>query len=105
MHNPDKWLIVRIPNGGAKVLGSWSGGYLSRDSWRLSSGLKKVEEDGDYYLMHNHSGSIYRCHKEMEGTNMIARGVLNQMKAMSDEVKEITIEEFNQMKRDQNEND
>ena len=33
MYNPDKWIIVKLPKG-AKVLGSWSGGYLDGDSWQ-----------------------------------------------------------------------
>ena len=95
MTTPDKWVIVKVPQG-AKVLGSWSGGYLDGDSWKLSSGLKSIEEDGDYYLMHNVSGSIYKCHKEMEGMNFVALDIFNQMQNMSDEVKQITVEEFNE---------
>lgn len=95
MKTPDKWIIVTVPQG-AKVLGSWSGGYLDGDSWQLSSGLKSIEEDGDYYLMHNVSGSIYKCHKEMEGMNLVALGIFNQMQSMSDKVKQITVEEFNE---------
>ena len=98
MKTPDKWIIVKVPQG-AKVLGSWSGGYLDGDSWQLSSGLERIEEDGDYYLMHNVSGSVYKCHKKMEGMNMVAAGVFNQIKAMNDEVKQITVEEFNENKQ------
>lgn len=98
MKTPDRWIIVKIP-GGAKVLGSWSGGYLDGDSWRLSSGLKNIEENGDYYLMHNFSGSIYKCHKKMEGMNMVALSIFQQMKDMSDEVKQISVEEFNENKQ------
>jgi len=82
MKNPDKWIIVKIPSG-AKVLGSWSGGYIDGDSWQLSSGLEKIEEKGDYYLMHNVSGSIYKCHKKMEGMNLVASGIFKQMKGMA----------------------
>lgn len=97
MYTPDKWIIVKVPQG-AKVLGSWSGGYLDGDSWRLSSGLESIEEDGDYYLMHNYSGSIYKCHKEREGMNMVALGIFNKLKGMDESVKQISVEEFNEKK-------
>ena len=95
MKTPDRWVIINVPQG-AKVLGSWSGGYIDGDSWQLSSGLKSIEEDGDYYLMHNVSGSIYKCHKKMQGMNLIALSIFDKMKEMSDEVKQITVEEFNE---------
>ncbi len=98
MHKPDKGIIVKIPQG-AKVLGSWSGGYLDGDSWRLSSGLERIEEDGDYYLMHNYSGSIYKCHKETEGMNRMALSIFNQLKDMDDSIEQISVEEFNQKKK------
>jgi hypothetical protein len=98
MKNPDKWIIVKVP-GGAKVLGSWSGGYLDGDSWQLSSGLERIEEDGDYYLMHNVSGSIYKCHKKMEGMHNLAASILKQLQDMDDSVKTITVEEFNENKQ------
>ena len=59
-YNPNRWVILSFTDEKEtwyKVFGSWSGGYLDGDSWRLSSGLDKIEEEGDYYLMRNHSGS------------------------------------------------
>lgn len=99
-YNPDKWVIVGI-EGNYKVLGGWSGGYLDGDSWRLSSGLVKIEEDSensDYYLMHNHSGSIYKCHKNAEGTNFISAGIL--AKFLNIGAKQITVEEFNKVENE-----
>lgn len=102
VYNPDKWVIVGMDNN-YKVLGGWSGGYLDGGSWRLSSGLLKIEEDpenSDYYLMHNHSGSIYKCHKNAEGVNIISASILSKLLNIG--AKQITVEEFNQIK---NEND
>ena len=101
MKTPDKWVIVKIPQV-AKVMGSWSGGYLDGDSWQLSSGLDRIEEDPDdsnYWLMHNVSGSVYKCHKEMEGMNIVASGIFDKMKTMSDEVCIMSVEEFNEAKK------
>ena len=49
------------------VFASWSGGYLDGDSWKRNSGITKIEEDGEYYLFHGYSGSVYRCAKSGEG--------------------------------------
>tara|TARA_R100000951_G_scaffold7705_1_gene7189 strand:- start:5575 stop:5907 length:333 start_codon:yes stop_codon:yes gene_type:complete len=88
-HSPDKWVIVEMDNKGEKVqkiLGGWSGGYLDGDSWKLSSGTLETEEEGDYFLFHQHSGSTYKCHKRMQGltalTGSMLSGWLEQIKDM-----------------------
>ena len=87
-YNPVKWVIVeqRFPKEKTtltKVLGSWYGGYLGGDSYRLSSGIEKVEEDGDLLNFTNYSGSVYRCHKDMMGmsgfTASVLTGWINQV--------------------------
>lgn len=82
MYTPDKWVIVKIDlekESFYKVLGGWSGGYLEGQSWRMNSGIAKISQEGDYLLIHGYSGSIYKCHKNAYGTNMIMAGVLSQM--------------------------
>lgn len=77
-YNPDKWEIVRFVGKDKtwyKVLGGWSGGYLDGDSWRLSSGLEEISDDGSYYIMKNYSGSIYKCHKGARGMNVMSGSV------------------------------
>lgn len=68
-HTPEEWLLVKIdgPIPHYRVFGSWRGGYLSGDSWRMNSGVTSVEEDGNYYLFHGESGSVYKCHKKAYG--------------------------------------
>ena len=74
MHEPDNWVLIKISvkddEPFYKVLVGWSGGYLSGDSWRMNSGITKVEEDGDCYLFSGVSGSMYKCHKELETLRM-----------------------------------
>jgi len=82
MKYPDVWVLVKVtsPKGGkiVKVLGGWYGGYLAGDSWQLSSGVVKVEDTYDgYYLIYNHSGSVYRCHKDTERTSIYTEGIIN----------------------------
>jgi hypothetical protein len=104
-YKPDKWVILKFKrkdNTWYRVMGSWSGGYLDGDSWRMSSGLEKIEENGNYYLMRNTSGSTYICHKEMEGMNIIASGVFSSVQEAGikngTEVSIIDIEQFNKEK-------
>jgi len=108
-YNPDKWIIVKFtsPKNGDvyKVLGGWSGGYLDSDNWRVSSGLERIEEDGDYLLMHNYSGSIYKCHKKAEGVTGLSGSMLY---GWTEEAKEhegievdtVTVEEFNNLENE-----
>lgn len=70
-YNPDKWLMIRI-NGTDphyRIFGSWFGGFLDGDAWRLNSGVKSVTEDDDYYYFNGNSGSVYKCFKEAYGAN------------------------------------
>ena len=42
---PDKWVIIKIGSDSEssfKVFGSWAGGYLDGDRWRLNSGITKI---------------------------------------------------------------
>ena len=97
-YNPDKWALANFTfekenAEEIKVVATWYGGYLDGDSWRFSSGVTKIEEDENFYLFHNNSGSIYKCHKKAEGmgsyTAMIFRNYEKSHKA-----KVITVEEL-----------
>ena len=51
-YTPDKWVMLKFTHGGQdvyKILASFYGGYLDGDSWKLNSGVTKVEEDDKYY--------------------------------------------------------
>lgn len=65
---PDKWVVVKLPNDSYKVFGTWGGGYLDSDRWKLNSGISKVEQDEDFYYFVGFSGSCYKCHKKSYGT-------------------------------------
>ena len=84
MHTPDNWVILEITPSNEetfyKILAGWSGGYLTGDSWRMNSGIAKVEEDGDYINFIGESGSVYSCHKESEMLRMNCAGIYEQMK-------------------------
>lgn len=66
-YTPDKWVVVEcgeVDTGNKcfKIFGSWSGGYLDGDSWKLSSGFSidsAVTAGGGKYNIPNYSGSLY----------------------------------------------
>jgi len=64
---PERWVILKISNI-YKVFGTWTGGYLGSDRWKLNSGIENVEEDDEYYYFIGFSGSCYKCHKKGYGT-------------------------------------
>lgn len=104
-YTPDKWVILKFKSDKQtyyKVLGSWYGGYTQGDSWRLSSGLERIEQDGDVLSMHNFSGSVYKVNKNSEGMHMTAGGIFAQAveegKKQGVEVTQVTVEEFNKEK-------
>ena len=79
---PDKWVVIKIsiPEESIyKVFGSWIGGYLSGDSWRMNSGIESVSLNEDLILFKGFSGSIYHCHKDSYGTTAFSGGVLLNM--------------------------
>lgn len=64
---PERWVILKLPDNNYKVFGSWAGGYLDGDRWKLNSGIQKVEQDDDYYYFIGYSGSCYKCNKKGYG--------------------------------------
>ena len=72
MYEPDNWVVIKV-NGKDphyRVLAGWSGGYLQGSSWRMNSGITKVEEDDKAYYFSGSSGSTYRCGKQSYGLRM-----------------------------------
>jgi hypothetical protein len=77
---PEKWVILKILDSDYKVFGTWSGGYLDSDRWKLNSGIDKVEQDEDFYHFIGFSGSCYKCYKKAYGTaTSYGLGVLNKL--------------------------
>lgn len=77
---PEKWVILKVSNKHYKVFGTWVGGYLGEDKWKLNSGIEKTEEDDEYYYFIGFSGSCYKCHKKGYGVaTSYGNGVLNNI--------------------------
>jgi len=85
MTQPDKWVIIKIDNGTPgeevyKVYGSWMGGYLDGDAWRLNSGITKVGFDEDMFIFTGYSGSSYHCYYKSYGVGTsYTSGVLDSI--------------------------
>jgi len=79
---PDNWVVLKNTLGDEtiyKVLGGWSGSFAWGDSWRLNSGIVKVEESEKYWTFHGHSGSEYICHKNSYELRMNNGGICKQI--------------------------
>lgn len=74
---PDKWVMIEIKGDDPhyKIFGSWYGGYLGSDSWRMNSGITSAKQDETCFYFSGSSGSAYRCHKEAYGANTYGWGV------------------------------
>ena len=80
---PDNWVVLKIDYKGKaiyKVLAGWSGGYLDGDSWRMNSGITRVEDHETYYSFYGYSGSVYKVWKDHYGLRMNNVDVYNQLK-------------------------
>lgn len=78
-YTPDSWVMLKIQSNGNttyKILAGWGGSYLYGASWKLNSGVTKIEEDGQCYLFHGYSGSVYRCHKNSYRLSGYTAGIL-----------------------------
>ena len=90
-YTPDCWVIVQIPtkhpNQPAfhKVLGGWAGGYLDGNSWRLNSGITKVEKDGchkdfdEVFYIYGNSSSKYICSWDSYGLRFSTAGIAQEL--------------------------
>jgi hypothetical protein len=71
---PHKWALIEILGNDHhyRILGSWMGGYLDGDHWRINSGIKSVSEDENCYIFDGFSGSRYHCEKTGYGYSLTA---------------------------------
>lgn len=79
-YHPDKWAIIKIVMKDTgetlyKVMGSWYGGFGGSNSWKLNSGIEKIEKIDGFFHYHGYSGSVYVCHESTYGMSMYTHGV------------------------------
>ena len=70
-NTPDRWVMIKVDHPAQpvfyKIFGTWAGGYLDGDSWRLNSGVDKVVIHTDWFDFQGFSGSSYKCGKNSYG--------------------------------------
>lgn len=77
---PDRWLVLKVAGtGGYRVFAVWRGGYLGGDSWRINSGIARVEETDQSFLFHGLSGSIYECRKGNYGCTAYGSSIVGPL--------------------------
>lgn len=86
-YTPDKSVLLKIkypdePEDQAvyKIFATWMGGYTYGDSWKLNSGITKVEKDENgNFIVHGYSGSVYHISAGSDGTSAYTNGILTLM--------------------------
>ena len=96
---PDKWVVIKLLDKNEttplyKVFGTWYGGYLGSDRWKLNSGIVSVEDSETSYIFIGYSGSKYICSKNKAsyGTSSYTGSVLNSIIDSVSDYKHNTIE-------------
>lgn len=91
---PDTWVVLEIKNKGNvmhKVFAGWYGGFGGSDSWKLNSGIVRVEKDGQCYLFHGSSGSVYRCPEGAYRMSAYQHSVLDSFQYQAAQVDDVSI--------------
>lgn len=80
--HPDRWVLLEFISEThgtfRKILSSWYGGYLSGDSWNVSSPIVNFNEKDNFYEIETES-SIYVCHKNSYGMSSYTGSVYETM--------------------------
>ena len=87
MH-PDYWTLLSM-GGYYKVLSSFYGGYLSGESWRMSSAVTDIKLKGDTFLITTQSGNVYHCRKDSKGMNSMATGIYEALRKDNRNIKRV----------------
>ena len=102
-YTPDNWVVIKLDDGvdpHYRVLAGWSGGYTTGNTWRINSGITKVEEDDGYYNFSGSSGSTYRCGKKSYMLRMNNVHVWSQLQRIHGDKVEMMPEDTDWMNMD-----
>lgn len=94
VYQPDRWVVLKFDYNGDvidKVFGGWYGGFAQGDSWKLSSGITKVDDHGDYFVFENHSGSLYKCFKAAYGMSGYMSNMHHSFEKQLENVNNVTM--------------
>jgi len=81
---PHRWLVLKLTEKSGqehlRVFGTWFGGYSGSDSWKLNSGITKVEKIDDVLVFHGNTGSEYIVDPDSYGSTMYGLEILGKMR-------------------------
>ena len=88
-YTPDVWVILKITDTGIdmpvvyyKVLAGWYGGFAKGDEWKINSGISKIKENDNLYIIEGYSGNQYICRKDSEKVSILTHSVAESMKKL-----------------------
>ena len=104
---PDRWVVVKITSvehgTHYRVFGGWYGGFAGADSWKMNSGITKIDEYENHYDFHGESGSVYSCNKHAYGmTNYMAQVYMSakdQFEGTDDSIEVVAESEVSKIKQ------
>jgi len=101
-YNCDNWVVIKMKGDDPhyRLLVGTSGGYLDGDSWRMNSGITKVEETDNYYYFKGSSGSEYRCGKDSYTLRMNTSHIWTRLQKLHGDKVEMMPEDTDIMKMD-----
>ena len=101
-YNCDNWVVIKMKGDDPhyRLLVGTSGGYLDGDSWRMNSGITKVEETNNYYYFKGSSGSEYRCGKDSYTLRMNTSHIWTRLQKLHGDKVEMMPEDTDIMKMD-----
>jgi len=98
---PDIWVILKIvyesPDAYYKILAGWYGGFAKGNEWKLNSGITKITEKDDSYIIEGYSGSQYICRKNSEKYGIMLHTVFESFKKQLPKF-EVSIIDINSIK-------
>ena len=98
----DNWVVIKMKGDDPhyRLLVGTSGGYLDGDSWRMNSGITKLEESEGAYYFSGSSGSTYRCGKGSYTLRMNNAHIWARMQELHGDKVEMMPEDTDWMKMD-----
>jgi len=96
-YTPDVWVILKITNKGNvhhRVFGGWYGGYLNGDSWKMNSGITRVEDKGELLDFYGESGSVYHCYKSAEKMSGYMSTIFSSLQSQVTSERQIEVIDF-----------
>lgn len=97
LYTPHTWAILRVKSATddfERVFAGWYGGFARGDSWKMNSGIVRIEETELSYDIHGVTGSVYTCLKGAEKMSAYQMSVLASYQENTKGRAEITVVEI-----------